>query len=156
MTLMRAQLFAVAAAVSLGAAGGPAVAASHDLATFIREQDKNGDGKVSKDEYAAGREREFARMDADKDGGLSHAEYVEDFKARLPKKLESRPADTREAQRERELKQVEVRFGVLDSDKSGKITPAEFAYSGWMMFSTHDTDRDGFVGPNEPAKKDGE
>jgi hypothetical protein len=144
------------AVLVLAALGGPAMAASHDRATFIREQDRNGDGKVSKDEYAAGREGEFVRMDANKDGGLSHDEYVEDFKARLPKKLEALPADKREDQRARELKQVEVRFGVLDSDRSGTITPAEFAYSGWMMFSTHDSNRDGFVGADDPAKRDGE
>jgi len=42
---------------------------------------------------------------------------------------------------------------VLDTDKSGKITPAEFAYSGWTMFARHDTNKDGFVGPDEPERK---
>ena len=132
---------------------GPALAASHDRGVFIREQDTNGDGKVTKDEYAAGREKEFARMDADKDGGLSRDEYVNDFKARLPAKIAALPADERDEQEARELRQVEVRFGVLDSDKSGKITPPEFANSGWMMFSTHDANRDGVVTADDAAAK---
>lgn len=129
-------------------------AASHNRDTFIREQDVNGDGKVSKDEFAAGRDKEFARMDVDHDGVLSHDEYVDDFKARLAAKLPTVPADKREEERVRELRQVEVRFGVLDTDKSGKITPAEFAYSGWMMFAHHDTNKDGFVGADDPIIKD--
>jgi hypothetical protein len=90
---------------------------------------------VSKDEFQAGRDRAFARQDANHDGGLSHDEYVSDFKTRLEAKPATLPADKRDEQRTREMRQVEVRFGVLDSDKNGKITPAEFAYSGWMMFA---------------------
>lgn len=129
-------------------------AASHNRDTFIREQDGNGDGKVSKDEFAAGRDKEFARMDANHDSGLSHDEYVDDFKVRLAAKLPTVPAAKRDEERVRELRQVEVRFGVLDTDKNGKITPAEFAYSGWMMFAHHDTNKDGFVGADDPIIKD--
>ena len=142
------------AALALAVAPAPALAASHNRDTFIKEQDLDGDGKVSKDEYASGRDKEFARQDADKDGGLSQAEYVNDFKGRLEAKLPSLPADKREEQRQREMRQVGVRFGVLDSDKNGKITPAEYAYSGWMMFRHHDTSKDGFVGKDDPVAKD--
>jgi len=147
----------LAAAAALIAAAGlstTAQAASHNRDTFIAEQDSNKDGKVSKEEFADGRNGEFARMDVDKDGGLSHDEYVSDFKGRLEAKLAKLPADRRDEQRVRELRQVEVRFGVLDTDKSGKITPPEFAYSGWMMFAHHDTNKDGFVGQDDPVAKD--
>jgi hypothetical protein len=147
-------LIAAAAALSLAGLAAPVHAASHNRDTFIREQDQNGDGKVSKDEFAAGRAKEFARMDANHDGGLSHDEYVEDFKARLAEKLPKVPAERREEQRVRELRQVEVRFGVLDSDKSGVITPAEFDSSGWMMFARHDANKDGAVGADDPTEKD--
>jgi Ca2+-binding EF-hand superfamily protein len=145
---------AMLALLALGLAPAGALAASHDRDTFIREQDENGDGKVSKDEFAETREKEFARQDANHDGGISHDEYVADFKARLEARLASLPADQRDTQRERELKQVEVRFGILDSDKSGKITRAEYAYSGWRMFVRHDTDNDGFVSAADPVAKD--
>lgn len=148
------RLIAAAAALTLASVAGQALAASHNRDTFITEQDLNGDGKVSKDEFAAGRAKEFARMDANKDGGLSHDEYVADFKSRLDAKLASVPAERRDEQQVRELRQVEVRFGVLDTDRSGKITPAEFDYSGWMMFAHHDTNKDGFVGADDIVAKD--
>lgn len=146
---------AVAAVLIAGAGlAGAAQAASHSRDTFVREQDLDGDGRVSKDEFAAGRDKEFARQDANHDGGLSHDEYVDDFKTRLEAKLPTLPADKREEQRVREMRQVEVRFGVLDTDKNGKITPAEFAYSGWRMFTRHDTNKDGFVSKDDPIAKD--
>ena len=142
---------ATLAALQLLGAAGAAQAASHNRDTFIQQQDLNGDGRVSKDEFAAGRDQAFARQDADRDGGLSHDEYVNDFKARLEAMLAKAPADQRDEQRTRELRQVEVRFGVLDADKNGKITPAEFAHSGWMMFATHDSNRDGVVSKDDPV-----
>lgn len=149
-------LIAPAAALAVLGFAAEATAASHNRDTFVREQDQNGDGKVSKSEFDAGRGKEFARMDRNGDGGLSHDEYVEDFKARLPGKLEAVPADRREEQQTRELRQVEVRFGVLDTDNSGQITPAEFDRSGSTMFAHHDTNKDGFVSADDPvAQGDG-
>jgi hypothetical protein len=145
---------ASAVLLALASAVGVAQAASHNRDKFILEQDLNKDGKVSKDEFAAGRDSEFARMDPDHNGGLSHDEYVNDFKGRLGSILAETPADKREEQRQRELRQVEVRFGVLDTDKSGEISRAEFAYSGWMMFAHHDTNKDGFVGSDDVVDKD--
>jgi Ca2+-binding EF-hand superfamily protein len=154
MTL-RTLTSALLAAAALSAAATGAHAASHDRDTFIKEQDLNGDGKVSKDEFAKSRDAEFARMDANHDGALSHDEYVNDFKARLETMLAATPADKRDEEKVRELRQVEVRFGVLDSDKSGAITPAEFAYSGWRMFIHHDSNNDGVVSKDDPIAKDG-
>lgn len=144
------------AALAVVALASAAHAASHDRDTFIREQDQNRDGVVSKDEFAATRAAEFARMDADKDGGLSHDEYVGDFKTRLEARLaasQDTPADKQE-ERVRQMRQANVRFGVLDTDKSGAITRAEFDYSGWRMFMHHDTNNDGTVSAADPVKED--
>lgn len=130
-------------------------AAAHDRDTFIKEQDLNGDGKVTKEEFAAGRDKEFARIDADHNGQLSHDEYVGDFRQRLEQKVATVPAAEREEDRTRQLRQAEVRFGVLDSDKSGGISAAEFAYSGWTMFARHDTDHDGAVSSADTADRVG-
>jgi len=155
---MESQLFkhliAPAAALTLVGIAAEASAASHNRDTFIREQDLDGDGKVSKAEFDAGRAKAFARMDRDADGGLSRDEYVEDFKARLPAMLEAMPASQRADRQDRELRQVEVRFGVLDTDKSGQITPAEFNRSGSIMFGHHDTNKDGFVGADDPVARE--
>ncbi|MDF2639064.1 MAG: hypothetical protein K0R64_2048 [Novosphingobium lindaniclasticum] len=146
-----------ACAMSLLAALATATAAhaaSHDLTTFIQEQDLDGDGKVSKDEFQRGRDAEFARMDRNGDGVLSHDEYVGDYRQRLERELAQRPAGERDEERTRQMRQAEVRFGVLDSDKSGGITRAEFAATGWGMFLRHDTDHDGFVTTKDVPAKD--
>ena len=144
------------AAFAVASLAGSAHAASHARDTFIKEQDQNGDGVVSKDEYAATRAEQFARTDADKNGALSQAEYVGEFKARLEARLaasKDTPAD-KEEERVRQMRQANVRFGVLDSDKSGAITRAEFDYSGWRMFTHHDTNNDGTVSAADPVKED--
>lgn len=148
-------LIAATASLALASFAAEASAASHNRDTFIREQDQDGDGKVSKAEFEAGRAKQFARVDSNGDGGLSQDEYVGEFKTRLPALLEAYPADRRDEQKARELRQADVRFGVLDTDKSGQITPAEFNRSGSMMFAHHDTNKDGFVGADDPVAKDG-
>ena len=99
---------------------------------------------------------QFAATDADRNGVLSRAEYVGEFKARLEKRLatDSRTAEKKEEERERQMRQADVRFDVLDSDKSGAITRAEFDYSGGRMFVTHDTNNDGTVSSADPVKED--
>lgn len=146
---------AALATVSLGVAA-PALAASHARDTFIKEQDLNKDGSVSKDEFKAGREKQFASIDADKNGALSHDEYVGEFNARLTKRLaaSTETAEKKEEERVRQTRQADVRFGVLDTDKSGGITLAEFEYSGWRMFVTHDTNKDGAVSATDPVAED--
>jgi hypothetical protein len=116
-----------------------AVAASHDLATFVGEYDLDRNGSVSKEEFQKERERRFAATDTDHDSGISLAEYVDEFRARL---MFSKPdAETLE----RQLEQTEVRFDVLDSNHNGRISAAEFQHSGWTMFGEHDYNRDGAV-----------
>jgi hypothetical protein len=155
---MKTKITPLAAALTaafLGAAA-PAFAASHARDTFIREQDTGGDGAVSKEEFKAGREKQFAGVDADGNGVLSRAEYVGEFTGRLTARLAA-STDTPEKKQEervRQLRQADVRFGVLDSDNSGGITPAEFDYSGWRMFVTHDTNKDGAVSAADPVAED--
>jgi hypothetical protein len=143
-------------AAALAAISAPALAASHARDTFIKEQDVNGDGVVTKEEFVITRDQLFKAIDADKNGSLSKEEYVGEFKARLEKRLAASPdtAEKKEEERVRQMRQADVRFGVLDSDKSGAITPAEFAYSGWRMFVTHDTNKDGTVSAADPIPAD--
>ncbi|AYV49170.1 hypothetical protein CFHF_12660 [Caulobacter flavus] len=143
-------------AAVLAAVSAPALAASHARDTFIKEQDVNGDGVVTKEEFVITREQLFKAIDADKNGVLSKEEYVGEFKGRLEKRLagSTETAEKKEEERVRQMRQADVRFGVLDSDKSGGITPAEFAYSGWRMFVTHDTNKDGTVSAADPVAAD--
>jgi len=154
-TTMKTAICAMTLLAAIGTGAAAAHAASHDLATFIKEQDLDGDGKVSKDEFQRGRDAEFARMDRNRDGVLSHDEYVGDYSERLERELAQRPESERAEERTRQMRQADVRFGVLDSDKSGGITQAEFTATGWGMFLRHDTNHDGFVSAQDvPAKDD--
>jgi Ca2+-binding EF-hand superfamily protein len=133
-----------------------ASAASHDIKIFITEYDLNHDGSVSKEEFADEREHRFIVTDVNHDAGLSHEEYVGEYKARItgesaePKNLE------------KQLKQADVRFNVLDSNKDGRISRAEYASSGWSMFVNHDYTKDGAISgkddvePAAPARREGE
>jgi hypothetical protein len=155
MNTMKTVITAISLLAAIGAGATAANAASHDLATFIKEQDLDGDGKVSKEEYQRGRDAEFARMDRNRDGVLSHDEYVGDYRERLERELAQRPESERAEERTRQMRQAEVRFGVLDSDKSGGISKPEFDATGWGMFLRHETDHDGFVSAKDvPAKDD--
>lgn len=127
-----------------------ASAASHDLKTFITEYDLDHDGSVSKEEFADEREHRFIVTDANHDAGLTHDEYVSEYRARLM----LRNPDGKTV--ERQMKQADVRFAVLDSNKDGKISRAEYAHSGWRMFSEHDYTDDGAVSGKddvEPKKE---
>lgn len=56
----------------------------------------------------------------------------------------------------RQMRQADVRFGVLDSDKNAKMTRPEYEYTGWLMCQVHDTNEDGFVSKDGPVKENPE
>ncbi|MFG6458712.1 hypothetical protein [Roseateles sp. BYS96W] len=148
-------------AALLGAALLPAMAASHSSATFISEQDLNGDGKVLLAEFKLGRQVEFARMDFDADGVLSEAEYLGEFEGRLMLRVgKIADPEKRREEQQRQMRQAKVRFGVLDADKNGSISPEEFQATGMRMFNLHDRNQDGVVDDTdmklaEQERKDG-
>lgn len=131
---------------ALIAVSAPALAASHSTSTFIEEQDLNGDGKVSLEEFKAGRAIEFRKADFNEDGSLSEAEYIGEYEGRLMARL-SRIGDPekRLEEQQRQMRQAKVRFGVLDTDKNGAISQAEHLASGLRMFDLHDRNKDGTV-----------
>lgn len=155
MIRLRLPLLTLAAAIA-GLSATAVQAASHNRDTFIREQDLDGDGKVSKDEYARGRAAEYARADKNSDGGLTEAEYLDDYRPRMEATLPGLTPEKAEEERVRQIRQARVRFSVLDSDKSGKITTPEFDYTGWGMFMHHETSGDGYVAKDDVPKKDDE
>lgn len=153
---MKTRSIFAAAVLAVCAVSSVASAASHARDTFIKEQDQNGDGLVSKEEFVATRQLQFDRTDLDKNGLMSRGEYVGEFSARLEKSLSvsTQTAEKKEEERARQMRQTDVRFDVLDSDKSGGITPAEFAYTGWRMFVTHDSNNDGVVSAADPVRQE--
>jgi EF hand len=124
----------------------PAAAASHSSATFISEQDLNGDGKVLIAEFKLGRQVEFVRIDFNADALVNEAEYLGEFEGRLMQRIgRTADADKRREELQRQMRQAKVRFGVLDADKNGSISLEEFQASGLRMFNLHDRNQDGTV-----------
>lgn len=122
-------------------------AAPHEGNAFIHDYDSNHDGQVARAEFDAARLLRFKDTDANGDGGLSEEEYVGEYSARLEKQLAaSTQSDEKKAEeRQRQIRQAHVRFGVLDKDKDGKIVQAEYDASGARAFAEQDDDKNGIV-----------
>ncbi|PNU06653.1 EF-hand domain-containing protein [Novosphingobium guangzhouense] len=130
---------ALALAASQGAAAQSneerRAAPGHGKEAFLRENDSDHDGRVTAAEFTAARTAKYHTFDLDGDGKVSEAEYVGEFTARF------KDAKVPEGQ----LKQAHVRFGVLDTDKDGNLSLAEFNASGDRMFKKLDSNGDGVV-----------
>ncbi len=110
---------------------------SHSAEGFLALYDSNGDGKVDQAEYQKVRDEQFARTDSNGDGRLALDEYLGEFETRIDRRAASL--------NQGEDRQVHVRFGVLDGDKDGQMTFAEFQVSGKRLFDTADRNKDGVV-----------
>ncbi|MFN3514790.1 MAG: hypothetical protein ACK41C_17225 [Phenylobacterium sp.] len=148
MTSLRLPLAATAALLALAAS---AQAAPHGQAAFIADYDLDGDGKVTAAEFRTVRNQRFAATDLDKDGGLTEAEYVGEYQARLETQLAAsdETAERKAEERVRQIRQAHVRFGVLDKNKDGRIDAEEFAASGLRAFAEQDGDKDGTITAGE-------
>jgi Ca2+-binding EF-hand superfamily protein len=119
------------------AGGRLAMPTSHSAEGFLALYDSNGDGKVDRAEFDRARDEQFVRADTDKNGVLSQDEYLAEFEDRLDRRIATLTQG--------EDRQVRVRFGVMDTDKDGKLTFAEYQVSGKRLFDTADRNHDGVV-----------
>jgi hypothetical protein len=103
--------------------------------------DVNDDGRISDDEAAAQRELVFIAMDVDDDGELTEEEFMAVRMGPGQGRNEERMKMRQEAKR--------ARFGPMDTDKSGKVSKAEFMAEGKARFVAADSDKDGAVTPWE-------
>ncbi|QGP80604.1 hypothetical protein [Sphingobium sp. CAP-1] len=135
------------------AAPGAAFAAPHEGSAFIHDYDADHDGQVTRAEFDAGRVARFKATDANHDGWVSEAEYVGEYQARLEQQLAAsdRTAEKKDEERQRQIRQAHVRFGVLDKDKDQKMTPAEYDVSGARAFAEQDNDKDGIISQADAA-----
>ena len=109
----------------------------------IKRLDSDGDGRLSREEHAAGARKMFEGMDADKDGKVTAAE-MDTAHAHTTGR---RPA---RSQKESGLRAAD-KIKVLDADKDGALTAAEHAAGTKAMFDKMDTDKDQFLSSTELA-----
>ena len=114
--------------------------------------DTNGDGFVSKEEFAAGRDKMFARFDANSDGAIDQAEVDKAREAWHQRKNQQAQADSG-TQTETPKKERHGRFlARIDADSDGKVTTQEFAAAGDKMFAKFDANGDGKLAQDEMPK----
>lgn len=116
-----------AARAKHGGRGGPGM---------VARLDKNGDGKVSKDEAPARMQQHFEQVDANKDG------YVEQSELQAA-----------HARRGQQGGPGQGRMAHLDADKDGKVSQAEFSATVQQWFSRLDANADGAVTRDEVKAK---
>ncbi|MEJ7925690.1 hypothetical protein WG908_02835 [Sphingobium sp. AN641] len=146
-------IFQLTLAAALLTLAGTAMAAPHEGSAFIHDYDADSDGQVSRAEFDKGRVARFKATDANGDGWVSENEYVQEYSARLEQQLAAsdRNEEKKTEERQRQIRQTHVRFGVLDKDKDGKMSQAEYDFSGARAFAEQDNDKDGIVTATDAA-----
>lgn len=127
---------ALAALVSSDAIAQPVVAAA---ATEFKAMDTNRDGKVSRDEHAAGARAAFQKMDGNHDGKVTASEMEAAHRA-----IAGGDAAADSVSAADKIKAV-------DQDGDGVLTAAEHAGASRTMFDRMDADHDGLLTPGEMA-----
>lgn len=112
-------------------------------ADFIADFDTNGDGKVSQAEFFSVRQQRLAAMDIHHNAQIDAAGYQAEYADRLDQRLA--------ADRAAQIKQTEVRFNAVDSNKDSRISLAEYQASGARAFTFIDQNQDGVISPADPA-----
>ena len=117
----------------------------------IKENDKNGDGKISKEEYQ-GPEEAFKAMDASGDGFVTREELIAGVK-NAQAQMQSERQQAVEAQEKalvaKMQQQAKSFMERADGDKDGKMSYSEFVESNKARFKELDTNGDGFVTTEE-------
>jgi hypothetical protein len=129
-------------------------AAAKVKAKFART-DKNSDGFVTGEELAAEsearmagmRDRNFDRMDANKDGSISRAEYDSQVMGR-GRRADRAGQPSRGGQAERGDRSGWM-MSRADSNGDGKMSEAEMTANTLARFDKIDTDKNGIVTPEE-------
>lgn len=115
---------------------------SHSLEGFIDINDLDGDQQVTAVEFKQIRRGIFDSTDTNKDGWINPEEYTLEFTNRLDRLARQ----VRTAQ----MKQAEVRYRALNTNKDAGISLEEFAVSGARIFNGWDLNNDGVVSAADP------
>lgn len=104
---------------------------------YIDELDRDGDGKVSRAEVEQFRIERFQIADANNDGQVSVAEYVDEYAGRLERRIEN--------ERTSHVEQTRTRFKSLDKNNDGSVSWEEYKASGDRAFVRFDPENSGRV-----------
>jgi len=110
---------------------------THNLKGLLKIYDADSDDLVSRNEYDMERKAVFRISDSNKNGWINQEEYLLEFEDRLDTQIKK--------SRRAAIKQTFVRFDVLDKNKNGNMTFAEYQISGKRSFSRWDRNNDGLV-----------
>ena len=124
------------------------LARAEEREEFLKAHDRNGDGKLSKEEWAVPPER-FAKADADGDGTLAGAEIDALVKARKPA-----PKERERAGAGLNVKSVDEAFRKFDKNGDGKLSTEEMGERAERMLKLLDANQDGTVDRHEAGKMD--
>jgi Ca2+-binding EF-hand superfamily protein len=116
---------------------------------MMRIIDANADGAINDDEAASMADFAFMRMDRDRDGAVSEAEFTQH---RGPGGHGGRGGWFRwlaKDEAEAVLKVRKDKFAALDADKNGNLSKTEFFAEAKAKLAAADTDKDGKVTPWE-------
>jgi Ca2+-binding EF-hand superfamily protein len=123
------------ATAALLVAAGAANAQPLRGAAMFEQLDADNDGKITKAEMSAGRERMFKRLDKNGDGAVDEAEVEQ---ARQMIKDRAATAEVR----------LSGQWRRMDKDGDGKVSAAEFQARS-VMFDLADRNGDGTITENE-------
>jgi Ca2+-binding EF-hand superfamily protein len=104
-------------------------------AKILERYDTNQDGAIDRDEFTAGRDDWFAKLDSDADGVVTQSEF-EEAVARF---RESHDSSNRHG----------PDFSKLDTDGDGNATSAEFEAAADRLFTRFDRNGDGVLSPDD-------
>ena len=112
-------------------------------------QDANGDGAISAQEYEDAAKARFQRMDPNQDGVIDAAEL-----AAIEKRMEERRAARPDAGQGAGGGRAGGMWTEMDADHDGKITLAEALAASKARFAKLDADKDGKLSAAEqPARR---
>jgi hypothetical protein len=104
--------------------------------------DMNFDNVIGDDEAASMADREFQRIDGDRNGALSEAEFT-------AVRGKGRWFGWAQSQDQAMTDGLKAKFATLDADKNASVTKAEFFADARTRYASADADKDGKVTPWE-------
>jgi EF hand domain-containing protein len=114
-----------------GGPGGPGGGCGGRGAQMFQRLDTNGDGKITQDEFRAGRDARFAAMDQNGDGKVTQQEF------------EAAPRPGKQGPRTQQM------FQRADANGDGVITRDEFDRNADLQFKRLDANGDGVITRDE-------